>query len=125
MIKTSELNVGNVFYGVKESNNSFFRKKIYRKIDGEDWFKYDKPLRTYELVTYTVLGVLRKKLEGEWENGCEHDLETEFFLQSVDSTNAHTYTDTLDNEEKYFVDKASAMLYKKNMEYAAKELDKT
>ena len=125
MIKTSELNVGNVFYGVKESNTSFHRKKIYRKIGGEDWFKYDTPLCTYELVTYTVLGILRKKLEGEWENGCEYDLETEFFLQSADSTNTHIYTDTLDNEEKYFVDKASALLYKKNMEYAAKELDKT
>ncbi len=124
MIKSSELKVGDVFYGVKERNTSFHRNKIHRVIDGEDWFKYDTPLRTYELVTYTVLGVLCKELKGKWKQGEEYGLETEFFLQCMDATHVQTYTDTLDNEENCFVDKSGAMDYIKLMELEAKELDK-
>jgi hypothetical protein len=125
VIRSSELKVGDVFYGIHERNTAFHRKKIHREIGGEDWFKYDRPLVTYELVTYKVLGILRKELEGEWKFGDEYDLETEFCIRRTNDTHAQHYTDTLDNEEKYFLDKDEAMVYLKSKELEAKELDKT
>jgi hypothetical protein len=125
MIKPNELKVGDVFYGVKERNTCFRRKKIHQVINGEDWFRYDIPLLIYEVVTYEVLGILRKQLEGEWNQDEEYELETQFFLQSTNNTHVQNYTDTLDDEETYFVDKSEAIDYIKLMELEAKELDKT
>jgi len=110
VIKSSELKVGDTFYGIHERSTSFHCKKIQREIDGEVWFKHDRPLVTYELVTYKVLGILRKELEGEWQFGDEYDLETEFFIQCTNATHAQSYTCTLDCE-KYFLDKDEALHY--------------
>jgi hypothetical protein len=125
VIKSNELKVGDVFYGVYERNTSFHRKKIHREIDGEDWFKYDRPLVTYELVTYKVLGILRKELEGEWKFGDEYDLETEFFIQSTNDTHVQNYTDTLDFEEKYFLDRNEAISHIRSLEQQTREIDKS
>lgn len=123
----SKLKVGDVFYGIQERNQSFHRKKIHRVIDGEDWFRYDKPLNTYELVTFKVLGILRKELEGRWKYDEDTDLETEYFLESTNDTHVQRYTDFLDANtgDDYFVDKQLALDYIKILEAQAKELDKT
>lgn len=127
MFNSENLKVGDVFYSVKERNTSFRRKKIHKEIDGEDWFKYDMPLRTYEIATYKVLGILRKELEGEWRHDPGgYDLQTEFFVRYQDETHAGTHEmDFYGGEDKYFVDIDEAMVYKETMELAAKELDKT
>lgn len=127
MFDPKNLRVGDVFYGIQEHNQSFRRKKIHREIDGEDWFRYDQPLRTYELVTLKVLGILRKELEGDWEYDEDSDLETEYFLESTNDTHVQRYTDFLDEDARddYFVDKSSALDYIKILEAQAKELDKT
>lgn len=125
-LDVSKLKVGAVFYGVKESNNAFHRKKIHRVINGEDWFKYEMPLMTYEVVTYTVLGVLTKHLEGEWEPNSEFEFQTEIYVSSTagSSTQKYTmYTDDMDSD-KYFLDKSSALAYSKDMNKKSKELDK-
>lgn len=127
MFDPKNLRVGDVFYGVHERNTSFHRKKIHREIDGEDWFRYDQPLRTYELVTFKVLGVLRKELEGEWKFGDEYDLEAGFYLTSSNETHMHSYTCAISDleEKQLFVDKSAALDYIKILEAQAKELDKT
>ena len=61
MFDPEKLKVGDVFYSVKERNQAFARKKIYQEIDEYRWFRYDRPLRTYEIVTYKVLGINVKK----------------------------------------------------------------
>ena len=127
-IDINNLKVGDVFYSAQETNNVFFRKKIHRIIDGEDWFKYDKPLRTYELVQYKILGILHKKLEGKWDKNDEYNLETEYYIQSSTSKKITNYTSTIsnaDDENKYFVDKDAALEYIKILEEEAKELDKS
>jgi hypothetical protein len=127
MFNPEKLKVGDLFYSVKERNTSFHRKKIHREIDGEDWFKYDMPLITYELVTYKVLGILRKELEGRWKHDPhEYDLQTEFFVSYQDTTHAGTHEmDFYYDRDKFFVDIDEAMVYLKLKELEAKELDKT
>lgn len=127
MFDLEKLQVGDVFYSSKERNTSFHRKKIHQAIDGEDWFRYDRPLRTYELVEHKVLGILTKSLVGKWKyTDPDGDLETEYLVQSIDSThvtNSKFYFD--DERTKYFVDKQEALYYIKTLEAEAKELDKT
>ena len=125
MFDPEKLKVGDVFYSVKERNNAFHRKKIHKEIDGEDWFKYDIPLRTYKIATYTVLGILRKELEGQWKHDPGgYDLQTDFFVRYQDETHAGTREmDFYGGETKYFIDKDEALMYKSELEAEAKELD--
>jgi len=126
MFDLEKLKVGDVFYSSKERNTSFHRKKIHQVIDGEDWFRYDRPLRTYELVEHKVLGIIRKELEGNWTyTDPDGDLETQYLVQSWDSTHVATSQMYFDENSKYFVDKQQALDYIKTLEAEAKELDKT
>lgn len=127
MFNSKNLKVGDVFYGIQERNQSFHRKKIHQVIDGQDWFRYDKPLNTYELVTFKVLGILHKELEGKWKYDEDYDLKTEYFLESMNATHVQRYTDSFDDDagDDYFVDKQAALDYIKILEAQAKELDKT
>jgi cytidylate kinase len=87
MFNPENLKIGDKFYSVKERNQSFRRKKIYKEIDGEDWFKYDMPLRTYEIATWEVVGILRKHLEGRWKHDPDGvDTATEYFVRYTDET---------------------------------------
>jgi hypothetical protein len=125
MFDPEKLKVGDVFYSVKERNQAFARKKIYQEIDEYRWFRYDRPLRTYEIVTHTVLGILRKELEGVWTFGESVELETGFVIRSQDETHVRASEFYFDENKKYFVDIDEAMVYKETMELEAKELDKT
>lgn len=119
------LKVGDVFYSIKERNQAFERKKIHQVIDGQDWFRYDRPIRTYELVTYKVLGILRKELEGQWKLGDpDWDLETEFFVQRENATHVGNTTTYLDEEDQYYLDKDQALAQIEILEAQARETDK-
>ena len=125
MFNSENLKVGDVFYSVTERNQAFHRKKIHQEINGEDWFKYDMPLHTYEIVTYTVLGILRKELEGDWKHDPGgYDLQTEFFVRHQDETHVGTHEmDFYGGERKYFLDKDEALMYKSELEAEAREMD--
>ena len=118
------LKIGDVFYSVEERNTVSHRKKIHQEINGEDWFKYDTPLRTYQVVTWDVLGILRKELEGQWKNDPDGiDTANEYCVRYMDATHMGTTTEDFCNTKNYFVDKADALLYKEYMEAEARELD--
>ena len=119
MFDHKKLKVGDVFYGIKEKNQAFNRAKIQMELDGVDWFRYDKPLRTYELETYDVLGILRKELEGKWED--EFPEVTEYYVQNK---NCRYVMDFYGDENKYFVDEGEALMYIKTLEAEAREMDK-
>ena len=125
MLISENLKIGDTFYSVKERNQAFHRKKIHKEIDGEDWFKYDLPLRTYEIVTWEVLGILRKELEGKWKYDPDGvDLATEYFVRYMDETHVGTTVkDFYDGEDNYFVDMDEALVYKSKLEAEARELD--
>lgn len=127
MIDIKNLKVGDTFYSVKETNNAFRRKKIVRVIDGEEWFKYSEPLRTYEIVTYEVKGILRKELEGEWPDDELYALNTEYSVISGDSDYSFYATDFEyeSDSAEYFSRLEEAEAYKAQQEEQAKELDRS
>jgi len=126
MIDPETLKVGDVFYSVKERNAAFHRKKIHQEINGEDWFKYDMPLRTYEIVTWKVRGILRKELEGQWK----HDPDgayasTEYYVSYQDATHVGNTVKYFDYDTKYFLDMDEALVYKSELEAQARVMDMT
>ena len=124
MLNPEWLKIGDVFYSVEERNTVSHRKKIHQEINGEDWFKYDTPLRTYQIVTFDVIGILRKELEGQWKNDPDGiDTATEFCVRYMDETHLGTTTEDFCNTKDYFVDKDEALVYKEYMEAKAREMD--
>lgn len=127
MFDSEKLKVGDVFYSVEESNMNWSRNKIHKAIDGEDWFKYDTPLRTYKIATWTVLGILRKTIEGQWEKSMFGPPDrTEFFVSHEDESGlkkGQQEMSSLDFGDHFFVYKAEALDYKEHMETKARELD--
>ena len=124
MLNPEWLKIGDVFYSVEERNTVSHRKKIHQEINGEDWFKYDTPLRTYQFVTWEVIGILRKELEGQWKNDPDGiDTATEFCVRYMDETHLGTTTEDFCNTKDYFVDKDEALVYKEYMEAKAREMD--
>ena len=124
MFNPEWLKIGDVFYSVEERNTVSHRKKIHQVINGEDWFHYETPLRTYQIVTFDVIGILRKELEGQWKNDPDGiDTANEYCVRYMDATHMGTTTEDFCNTKNYFVDKADALLYKEYMEAEARELD--
>jgi hypothetical protein len=126
----SDLSVGDTFYGVKSVINTLTRQKIFREIDGEQWFKYDTPRKVYTLVVYKVLGILRKTLEGDWEPNAEYEMKTEIRVSSETSSGQKSsFTlfedDLTDLTKRYFLDKDSALAYIETLYENDKELDRT
>ena len=123
MFDKEKLKVGDVFYCVKEKNLALTRKKIYRVIDGEDWFKYDNPLREYQIEKITILGIIRKSLEGQYDSLFDYELEPEFFVEYV--TPRQTIRDDFyfNEDEEYFISETEAEVYKSELEEQVREMD--
>ena len=113
------LQVGDIFYRVKERNQFFTRKKIHKEIDGVDWFRYDRPVREYKISTYTIIGILEPILRGKWPDDESFSLETEYY---VETDEGHTFTTYFD-EDKFFSNYDDAVSHMKKLEDQAKEMD--
>lgn len=127
MIDHNLLKVGTKFYRIKEDNHGFHRNKIRQVIDGVEWFRYDKPVFTYEIIECEVMGILKKTLEGMWDPHNEYDMNTEYFIRqnanfgyTYEIYNQYDFEET----ENIFLDKKEALLYKETMELKAKEIDR-
>lgn len=126
MNDVKNLKVGDTFYSIKSTNNAFRRKKIVKVIDGEEWFKYSDELRSYEIVPYTIKGILRKELEGEWPETESYALETVYSVLS-DRGEYNFYSTDLEYESnrEYFFTIEEAEVHKSYLEEQAKELDRS
>jgi hypothetical protein len=125
MIDSNVLKVGDIFYKVVETNAGFHRNKIRQEIDGVEWFRYEKPVFSYSIVEYTVIGILKKNLEGVWDQDI-YALETEWCVSSNNNKQSESdlYTPYDFTLEDIFIDKAEALIYKETMELKAKEIDR-
>jgi hypothetical protein len=65
MIDFSTLKFGDKLYNVVYNLQAFQRKKISTMIDGVEWFRYDQPIRGYDIVEYTYVGRADTHISGE------------------------------------------------------------
>ena len=65
MIDFSILKFGDKVYFVESKLQAFQRKKITSVIDGVEWFRYDHPIREYEIREYTYVGRTETHTVGE------------------------------------------------------------
>jgi hypothetical protein len=122
---STKLKVGDVFYEIHEHINTFKNRKEHRVIDGEDWFKYTIPVRTYTISTLKVLGILRKELEGEWTDLEKSDLYTQYYVEYDYRNSTQTITmDFYDDPDTYYFDKDEALARIEILDAAAREMDK-
>jgi len=88
--------------------------------------KFLKKHLTYGGIEYTVLGILKKKLEGKWKLGEEYELEAQFYISSIDETHMKNFT-TLDNDwfknDRHFYHRSEAEEMIKTLDKQAKEMD--
>lgn len=123
----STLKIGDVFYQIHEHINTYQKRKEHRVIDGEDWYKYTKPIRTYTITTLKVIGILRKELEGKWDDLSMSRLLTEYFVEYQNESSSKTETDTMDfydGSVEYYFDKDAALEHINTLDAAARELDR-
>lgn len=99
------LEIGTKVYYVEEDNNSFLRKKIYKKdADGVEWFRYDKPLRTQNMAEYTIVGRVLKTIEGTVP-GIEDHID-QYYLDDGNEIDENSFRS--DTWSGYFLDKDEA-----------------
>lgn len=59
-------NIGDKLYYVHVENHCFSRKKIYMTdADGVEWYRYDKPLRTFVMKECQIIGQLVFLIQGK------------------------------------------------------------
>ncbi len=57
--------VGDKYYLAIESINAFKRKKIcMTDTDGVEWYRYDRPVRDYDIHEYTIIGKVIPVISG-------------------------------------------------------------
>lgn len=126
ILDKTNFKVGTVFYGVEETTNAWLRKKIHKVIDGENWFKYSEPNRSYYLKEYVILGIMQKSLEGLWDINEFFPLENEYYVHVTTPTGGSSYVTPLDLDDgvKFFMYKDEALEYIRTLEEKALELEK-
>lgn len=121
----TKLKVSDVFYQIHEHINAFKNRKEHRVIDGEDWFKYTMPIRTYTISTSKVIGILRKELEGEWTDLEKSDLFTQYYVEYDYKNSTRTTTMCFEDDlDTYYFDKDQALARVEILDAAAREMDK-
>lgn len=88
------LKVGDKFWIVTSNNNAFNRIKVKQVIDGVEWFRYDKPLKSHTVYEVSVNAIVETKVEGQSryedeslciEYRCENDKTVEGFIDIGDT----------------------------------------
>lgn len=112
------LNVGDTFYAViKNVNYTSDPSKITKKIDGVEWYRYEKPKASYDVQKNRVLGVVRPQIEGVWGNHERSYLETKLYVEITAGSAVERgfLCESEIDETKMFVDKSQALAYVAHM----------
>lgn len=106
-------NLGDKYYYVSESLNSFRRRKI-TKIDesGVEWHRYDMPTRTYDIHEYVVMGKVTPIIEGELTE-CDWSLSEVMIHAQCPGRDAEVVTEEdlktwIESSAYYFSDRKTA-----------------
>lgn len=83
MIDFSKLNFGDTVYNITDNLHTFSRKKIFKvDKDGVEWFRYDKPVRTFGADVFAYVGKAESHIFGAVSR--EDVEDTKYFIKSVD-----------------------------------------
>lgn len=103
------LEIGTKIYFVDEDSNAFSRKKIFKTDEnGVEWFRYDQPRRTHNMIENTIVGRVLKNVEGD-VSGIEDHID-EYYLDDgnvIDEGNINEF----DNWSGYFLNKEDALAW--------------
>jgi hypothetical protein len=129
----NQLKVGDIFYTVRTKYNVGKNRKETRTIDGEQWCKYVSPILEYSLIINEVVGIITKKLDGKLMDSIgnmevvdPYTLATEFCIKVIGDPEPHniSYDQFIVGEQmNIFLDKDDALLYIKQQDAIAKEMD--
>jgi hypothetical protein len=99
-----EFEVGDRVYHVKITNNAFSRQKLKMvDSDGVEWYRYDKPIREYDIEEATVIGIVRYQVEGILADDTALSTETaiEYSLE-FDRSGYQMTTDEYYNDDEIY-----------------------
>lgn len=107
MFNFSELSLGDTIYNITDNLHTFSRKKIFKvDKDGVEWFRYDKPTRTFGLDIFTYVGRAESHIIGYVS--LEDVDETKYFIETKDQKGM-TYIYDIDvNSNDWFASKEEA-----------------
>jgi hypothetical protein len=122
--KMDNMKLGQTIYRLEEKGHAFSRKKIHMEIDGQDWFRYSKEIRTYRIVSFEVVGILKKELEGEWNPDEVYELVTQYCIRNNEENTLQIWnsSDFLHNNFSFSKDDVEEK--KAEAESAARDMDK-
>lgn len=59
------MNIGDKLYYLKTTSNAFDRQKLtMTDAEGNTWYRYNKPIRVFEVETHTIVGKVLMSAEG-------------------------------------------------------------
>jgi hypothetical protein len=70
----NDLVIGNIVYRMVVNNNAYSRKKIKMVDDaGLEWFRYDKSLWTFRVISMKICGSIKQVVRGVIRDGCQEE----------------------------------------------------
>lgn len=106
MIDFSTLKFGDKVYLVASKLRAFQRGKITTVIDGVEWFRYDQPIREYDIIEYTYVGRADVHISGEV---IPEDVdETKYFVRCESSGEMAYLHDRDADDDDWFASKEEA-----------------
>ena len=111
------MNIGDTLYYIRDTSNFMSRQKLSMTDDsGNTWYRYDTPIRSFDLETHTVVGKISVTVEGDIdenemiENSYHTDSGMNVYQSEIDCF-SHPY---------WFTDEQTALniLAAKRAEYA-------
>lgn len=121
MIDFSKLSFGDPVYRIIERLNSFSRNKIVTVIDGVEWYRYDKPVRSYMIVQFTYVGRAYPVIEGKV---IPEDIDDPmFFVENEDGGVAYLHDRDVDDSD-WFSSKDEAEAEMKFRQEEQAEIDR-
>jgi hypothetical protein len=108
--------IGTKFYYVYKKYNTSARNKItVIDADGIEWHRYIKPQVEYVVNEYTLVGRLKKVLEGKWTYDSE--LDTEYLVDNGEKVHDFYF----DDDEKYYLNRDEAVAEAERLNKELKE----
>ena len=103
MVKVEDIEVGALLYYNQPLINSG-ATKVQKEFEGEIWYRYIVPTRTYVTKSGRVVGILKKNVIGVWDDNHDYMAEIQITPNGKDITTVYEY-----ELEDYFLTEEEAI----------------